>query len=994
MARNISAASLAKLATQYGTEPINIIEVQWVPNGQRVSYSDRDIEPGIKGKVLDVSGLDNVINILGGSQSQQITITLDDTDGTIKETMDCYDIHKRPCWVYQWFDGIDVSEKFLIFKGQISSPITWDEGARTITFDVINKLEDTEVGFSIEEGDFPNPPENLLGKPWPLCFGTCINVPALQAKSVRQGTLATGVGIKDFQLSKQLTAAQNIVCPLNFVGFKVTQTSGTLGWGAGQVSIKPSYAIDANCQKSRCEAIETAELQIDEQSDFEFSTFKVFGGDQFPQGVEITLDIDGGKFTGSFAGEIFTVTSRQHPKLGSNGKLIIPPPVQTVESECGTDNDLTGGLTNGAFGSSQTLFALDSKRTWDIYNAIEPAGFFWANPGATVTLDDDQEIIYIANILPSTILRVAAFRNVDSGRKLLTVPESFYTVRQTDYNSYQVMEIVFEEPLSTREQGWEDDIYVTLTSTVGPNTVDILEWFIDIYTDLTVDSTSFDAVKTQIEPYPSHFPLLVRKNIIDVLQEIAFQSRCAIWLSDDVFYLKYLPATATATDTIGESDVLQNTMQVTHTSTEELVTKYTAEWKKDYAIDDPNRLILRHNVSKYGTQEETYNFYIYNILELVRKSATFWLIRKSNTWRKVRFNTPITKLKLEVFDTVDLTLPDVAAGTIQAIVEKGDYDSNDHNMVFELWTPVRSGEKIPYIFAYPAGIAQETFFPTLDERAAGFAGGGTGPNFSTIAPDAHPLSNVNPNLIQGFQFNGCTNFDFLSNESFPTCRPDFGDLRPSDINDQKPVPDASTDQAGEISGGVDPIGDTFGYPSDCCAQAREALNRADQAFQEAQQARSQAASAGDAGGLNDDRDDDVSNAKEELPDNGGEPGNCEWVAELQWIVVTNVTGGASPEVGQIIGFNETVKEFYTFNAHAAAREFRDAMVQLTLDISSAKQAVVGNEYPYVASTVNPSSITQIDSETGLACVTVPTEEQEMTAYSGDAPTNPDPAFTP
>jgi hypothetical protein len=999
MARNISVASLAKLAENYGTEPINIVEIQWVANGPRDSYADREIASGIKGRILDIADLDNVIQVSGGGQSQQITVKMDDTDGSIKTILDNNDIHKRPCWVYQWFDGLDVAEKFLIFKGLISSPIIWNEGDRTVEFTVISQIEDTEVGFSIEEGDFRNPPEDLIGKPWPLCFGTVINVPCLKMQSARQGVLATGVGIADFQLVNKLAAANKIICPQNFEGYRATQ-DGSSVWGAGPLLIQGIYLPDQACQKAKCEAIEATELKISEQYGYQANSFQVFGGERFPQGRLLTLDINGGKFTGTFSGDVFSIQGRRHPRQDSNGLLVVPDPVQTVKSACGTNapnpnNQRQEEPPDGEPGVTQTLYAAASKRTWEFYHSIEEAGFFWASPGATVTIDSDQEIIYIANILPSTILRVAAWREFDAGRQLITVPSNYYTVRQVDYTGYQVMEIVFDRPLSSRKQGWEDDIYVTLTSSVGPNTVDILEWFIETYTDFAIDSTSFDHVRTLIDNYPMHFPLLERKNIIDVLQEIAFQARCALWLKDDEFFIKYLAEEPTADDTIGVGDVEANSLSVLTTPTEDLVTKYIGEWKKDYAIDDPNRVILRHNVAKYGTQEETYNFYCFNILELVRKAATFWLIRKANTWRKVKFETPIHKLNLEVFDTVSLTVPSVAPGTIKAVVEQCNYDSNNRTLQFELWTPLRAGSQTPYDFAWPADVDERLIFPTLDERLANFAGSGQAPNFSVIAPNQHPLSNSTEGLFSGFTLQACTNFDNLVNEDFPPCRGDFGDQRPSDRFDQKPFPAASQDQVGEISDGTDPLGGSGGQSSNCCAEARAAKALADQAMKEAQQAREEAAKAAQSAGQGKERQEDEETAKENLPDKGCSAGNCEAVATIRYLKVSQVATpppglptsepGAS---GKILNGTDAGEECYTFNSAVAAQQFRQSKVQAMQDLSNAYGAIVGETYPWVTSTADSNLGIDQDPDSpnfGNACPEPAAEEQAMTGHSGSTP---------
>jgi transposase InsO family protein len=41
-----------------------------------------------------------------------------DTSGELKGILDSIDPHKKKCWVYQWFEGTLVSEKFLIFQGK------------------------------------------------------------------------------------------------------------------------------------------------------------------------------------------------------------------------------------------------------------------------------------------------------------------------------------------------------------------------------------------------------------------------------------------------------------------------------------------------------------------------------------------------------------------------------------------------------------------------------------------------------------------------------------------------------------------------------------------------------------------------------------------------------------------------------------------------------------------------------------------------------------
>jgi len=181
--RSISANGLAKLATRCGNEPIAIVEVDWAPNCTRV-YADRDVGTApntVPGRIIEIGDLDNVVNVSNNSSSQQINVTLDDTDGSIKKILDSADVHKRSARIYQYFDGLTYpTDRFLLFAGKVSSPISWNERDRTVKFTVISQLEDCEVGFSAEEGQFPYLPADLVGKTWPMIFGVVQDCPAIQ----------------------------------------------------------------------------------------------------------------------------------------------------------------------------------------------------------------------------------------------------------------------------------------------------------------------------------------------------------------------------------------------------------------------------------------------------------------------------------------------------------------------------------------------------------------------------------------------------------------------------------------------------------------------------------------------------------------------------------------------------------------------------------------------------------------------------------------------
>lgn len=750
--RSISANGLAMLAQRLGTEPINLIEVYWASGP--VSYADKTL-PGVKGRILDVSDLDNTINTQTGN-SQSITITLDDTDGSIKEIFNGQDIHQRDVNVYQHFDGLDLTDKFLLFRGKITSPIVWNEGDRTLTLTVVSQLEDKEFGFSAEEGQFPFLPKDLVGKAWPAIFGKCLDVPALQVNQAVSGTTLCGIGIlsgKDLHNEVPLggddcsfgSALAMMDAQISFLNaceaaFKGEGSPSSLEEAqrcqqqSNDILLQMGEAI-ASYESQRLCGQQVRESKVNEEEAEGCNPVRILGGEDFPQFTPIQLNINGGLFTGVMANDSFSISLREHPRNDEKAQEVydaIEPAQCQVDSNpiqffdfaqnvpCGFGDFLDGCQIH------RHGFIICNKPQTSRPSASQVAQHFWAEPGSRVVMASDEPITYIVSIIPGTVLAVKAYKEFQGERRLVNVPNNLYTVGSATYGTVTAVQVVLTKPLSTIEdQGWSDDIYVTFHSSVGPNIVDILIYIINNYTDLTWDPTSFGIAWTKLGPFPANFPVLDRKNTLDLLREIAFQARCALWLSNGVFYIKYLPDDPTSVDTLTVSDIENKSVSVELTPTEDLVTKLTVTWRLSWAPKDPEKIILRNNVDKYGIKKRDEFIYIYNQPDIVLKVATFWLIRWSNTWKKLRFSTFLNKLALETFDAITLDLPAyVASSAVKAIVENATYNSNDQMVDFECWVPVRSGEMVQYQFAWPAALTlADTFaFTGGDGIGAGATG--------------------------------------------------------------------------------------------------------------------------------------------------------------------------------------------------------------------------------------------------------------------------------
>jgi hypothetical protein len=783
--RDLSSNAINTLATTHGIEPIMIVEINWA--GKAMLYAERTVLT-IPGKIISISELDDAVNIGGNSDSQELTVTLDDTDGAIKAILDQHDVHKRPAKVYQYFAGLELADKFILFSGKINTPVVWNERDRTVTLTILAQLEDREIGFSAEEGGFTYLPADMVNKTWPLIFGTVVNNPCLEISTAITGTTLTPVGILagqalmddlptssdvDFEISiaKANVRLQHLAKVCRAWGWTPTSSTNialihNIEAGLVRMPTTPGImylqqyvdlydelvsAVSEYNARQECTRLRRAKKIEDANTNgLGSNPMRILGGEDFPQHQTVTIEIEGGEFTGVFDGQEFTITSRSNAELiakaqgAYNSKLVdqdVCPTNTVLRNHWYFSDPVPCG--QGDFWTPCQI----STEVWtttyvnpEVYTVSDPIiQQFWVEPGAQATLHTSDTKTYIVSITPGTVLSVRAYKQLSSGQKrLVDVPSNLYTVSTATYGTITAVQLKLAKPLShILDGGWDEDIYVTFHSTVGPNVADIMQYIVEHYTDLSCDAASFAHVKACLTKFPANFAINDRKNVVETLREIAFQARCAIWFADGVVYLQYLPEEPTAVDTITESDIdADSGIVVELTPTEDLVTKMVVNWSLRVATDDrPFSITLRHNLKKYGTHEQTYDFYIFNQPDIIYKMATFWLVRKSNTWKRIRFTTPLHKLKLETFDCVTLSFSRnyVSNEAVKAVIESATYNSDKNAIDFVCLVPVTAGTMALNPYYWPAACVNR--WPSQSDITQGYAGaGGLGASASGRLP--------------------------------------------------------------------------------------------------------------------------------------------------------------------------------------------------------------------------------------------------------------------
>lgn len=710
--RTISADAIQTLSQQYGVEPVTLIKVFW-STLHVVLYGDRTVPPTVKGSILELSAFDDIVNFDGNKATQTFNITLDDADESIKAVYDVHDIHKAKVQVFQWFSNIPLDDMFLIFEGEINSPIVWREGERSLTFSVVSQIEDQEIGFSPEEGIFDEIPDDLVGKPFPLIFGFARNVPAIKLDPIPLGILLDTFAAHDPTLIQQINKLYIQLNQAQFAAISdfykaITAYNAATGPDGDESfnAIGDQYVAQGNQQLQKVWTLEqeirdlTSRLTI--QRGFETSSVRVHQGQCFPQGTTASTQLTRGTtLNGTFMGGDFQINGVTHPLADApDFGQITPVPIQTSTQ--------VGGTTS----------------------VIQPLGLIFEPPDQPFKLTSPIPIRFICCMLECAVLNVWAYRNYNDTRLLMQVPTEYYSVSVITFGTMPVTIVTLEKPLSYYDSKWDDSLYVDLQSPIGPNTASVLIWMIENYTTKGIDSASFNHVAALVAGTPSNFAMLRQENIIKVLSDIAYQSRCALLLKNDIFYLKFLPEQPAPVATITLDDILVNTLELNHSSTENLITKLVGTWVPSYEGSKANKVIVRNNTAKYGIHEQSVDWFIYTNPGLVDLGASFWCIRKSNTWKLIKFKTPLTKIALESFDAVRINFASnwVCNGPVTGIIDSVKFNTKELNLEFEVWLPILLGMMTQYNFAWPPDSDVDINPANIDFQKIGYdANGNLGP---------------------------------------------------------------------------------------------------------------------------------------------------------------------------------------------------------------------------------------------------------------------------
>jgi hypothetical protein len=753
--RTINATALAEIQKQYGIESIIVVRVYW-GDGRYTDYSDKAYpDYGVEGRILSLGGFDDVVSLSGSKNSASVSLTLSDHDGALKNIFNTTDLHKLKAEVLQWFHGIPLSEAFVILDGVINTPIVWKEGDRTLEITVMTLLENLELGFSPDESYFQSIPANLLGEPWPLVFGRNLLVRTLQITETPTVLTAEGFGIVDEELWEAEIADLAIARTKAFenammayqssVGAALTASSYNDGVESttsvlGTIVVS-NPADDYSTYKQYFDQSQQfyqqfndymnefkriglelgfKEQERDRQLGFNRRSVRILS-ENVQRGVPLLVEIGNTRWNARVDGVVMTLIDEvEIPTADRASFAVLQSFNQGYEDVSLSSN----------FDSVQVseLYSQENQTSTSYVGTAGREKFRWVNGGTRVKVLN-APMRYVVSLGAANVFGVFGKQQ----GMFVPLPQSAYSLvnvpfQRADGVLVTATAIVLSQPLTTLlndygDQIWEsDDIFVNVDGPVPGTMVDIMVYCIQNFSNLTYDPGTFGQVRLYTDAIQFNHVVRDRLDTLQYIQELAFMGKCAVWVKSGVVYIRYLPVEPTPVDTITTADVIEDSLSITSTDTESVVTKFVAEWKFDEWQHRFNKLVFRYNIQRYGVHDQMYNYFAFNTADAVSWSARYWIMRKSNLFKLISFRTDLTKLHLETFDPVTVDMPGLVSNTpVVGVIESCTYNSESCEVDMKVWVPVRLGEMDKYQFVYPAILVftpETPYSISLTQRAS------------------------------------------------------------------------------------------------------------------------------------------------------------------------------------------------------------------------------------------------------------------------------------
>jgi hypothetical protein len=778
----MTIATMQAIAQRTGVSPVAIVSILWGYDlrwysSRKTSAPDINFEP----RLMDLGTMTCSRRTDNRSTTGSISFTLDDSDGALKFYIDNVLIEKAKASVWLWFEGTSFNDRMLLLDGHLTSP-AWEDDNRSISLTLETAIEKQEFGFSPTQEDFKDLSPDAQGITWPILFGTVVYAPAVKVRRKPQGLLLTDVrligkgfsaiaflpvadknvkvqsylpdgtyvkdriyidGAENFPLGKQIIISINnvyfkgamqllgddrvfIVEQANYPKYQNVKLAAINWTDVGEL---PTDSVDAKTNGNQySRVIQLADPKISLSNTFCYFRIK----DKFAFNY-CTRQIGNKCF---FRWPFIDPVSGE-PTLLDTAKSAVIAEVYSVAQNGMVDPEIERRHY------SLTLTGTDyAAAELSAASSVASTAFWRAEVNSVAEIYDpnDGDIFILSSVKLNSISGIFGKKTIKlpngKSKKLLTpIPKDYYQLDlASNYklNNEYVSGLVMFTPLTEYQgQEWEDIVYASGTSSVGPNAVDIIKHILQNFTDLNLDG-SFSGVHAKVNDYPCNFAYYDRRNALQIAQEIAYQSRCVLVVDSDVVSIRFLGEAPNPIMTFNETNIEGNSVQIKYTETQEIITRSVGTWTETYkdspqpqnlnisAVRNLSKVLksllpdtyreqtatkmytYRENIDVFGLTSQETNIFIYDNESSVKKTVDFWGHRNANSWTLLTFKPlGLDALILQPYDGVSITI-NTAPMFINTIgtVESINYDQKNKQVEITCWLPIKAGEQFTDTQAY------------------------------------------------------------------------------------------------------------------------------------------------------------------------------------------------------------------------------------------------------------------------------------------------------
>ena len=611
--RSLTAAAIAKKNAATAT-PINILKVEFGGAIGTKYYSDRTLAAPVsaEGRVLSWGSLSQEVIEDAGALGD-VTISLIDTDLVLLGYLRSQEVQKKPCTIYQWFDGLTWGvDEIILFQGHLKSP-TWVEDPPSLSIVIESTqtyYESATIGTEATKDIFPAIRKEDEGKILPLVWGKAERLVPVKVIDAKRTTLA--IPMSNSASTTVVTDSRDFV--------------------QGQL-------------------------------------YDLLIGTEYVRG-----SFDGGKLTLVQRGRVlsFGWTTANQPNIVTFRATLTPQgpswigfKIRFVFPSYSVERQITNF-------TAPDIYGIDLWATVPAFTYYEIYGEQKAHDAGVEVYEKISSHVWIVNDAPSTsvdflemessvILEGNGLSNkLKDLSQIAKLLESYYTVNLNDATwagtiGHNVTSISMTfDPRYLPNTPYSGEILATLTGINATNPVDVI---VDAGQRFGMATGDFDATtKASVTTLASWitfgFAIAERKGK-EFLYDLAFQARISLLWESGKVYFKYLEnKTGSSVATIA-GERIQDSLEITPQSSEKIYNQVVSEFyergiRRDIVAEDST------SIAAIGEQKKEISLHAHRFRSTAVAIAAFWLRRWANIYENVRLRTFLTGLEFQRYDWVTI----------------------------------------------------------------------------------------------------------------------------------------------------------------------------------------------------------------------------------------------------------------------------------------------------------------------------------------------------